>query len=433
MTCCKCNRTGRCRNCSCVKGGRQCQSCTCLPLRLGNCANTVLTQPPPTAITGPLSVPSFPPPTRKPETPLARLPSLTSLPDSSPEPSMPPLLPSSSVPETPSCSTDSNSNTNTNLARVPEPPLDLECIPELPQFTPMADPTFVWGPHDSESFIHSLNVTYAEAVHWKPNLFKVPYENVGKSFVLELARLFKAFATGSAMESIALKAATAMPILLLQKPARHSKAKDHIACLERRLKIWSDGDLNELIREGRTIQQRIPTSSPTSNQERLARSFANLMFQGKTKAALRLLTDQAKGGILHLDDPIESNNEQREVRDILVDKHPPGQPAHPDSIICDDPPEVHPVLFESIDSALIRSVALRTSGAAGPSGLDALGWRRLCTSFKSASLELCQSLALVAQRLCTKFFGLQLVCHNFISVLEMLLQDGILQWLCDFG
>ena len=97
------------------------------------------------------------------------------------------------------------------------------------------------------------------------------------------------------------------------------------------------------------------------------------MFQGKTKAALRLLTDQAKGGILHLDDPIESNNEQRKVRDNLVDKHPPGQPAHPDSIICDDPPEVHPVLFESIDSALIRSVTLRTSGAAGPSGLDALG------------------------------------------------------------
>ena len=38
MTCCKCNRTGRCLNCSCVKRGQPCLSC--LPQRLGNCANT---------------------------------------------------------------------------------------------------------------------------------------------------------------------------------------------------------------------------------------------------------------------------------------------------------------------------------------------------------------------------------------------------------
>ena len=46
---------------------------------------------------------------------------------------------------------------------------------------------------------------------------------------------------------------------------------------------------------------------------------------------------------------------------------------------------------------MIRSATLRTSGAAQPSGLDALGWRRLCTSFKSASLELCNFLASAAR------------------------------------
>lgn len=58
------------------------------------------------------------------------------------------------------------------------------------------------------------------------NLFMVPYGKAVKSFVSELARLFKAFATASALESIALKAATLMPILLLQKPVSKSKAKD---------------------------------------------------------------------------------------------------------------------------------------------------------------------------------------------------------------
>ena len=44
---------------------------------------------------------------------------------------------------------------------------------------------------------------------------------------------------------------------------------------------------------------------------------------------------------------------------------------------------------------------LHTDGAAGPSGLDAHAWRRLCTSFYSASSDLCHSLAKLAKRLCT--------------------------------
>ena len=84
------------------------------------------------------------------------------------------------------------------------------------------------------------------------------------------------------------------------------------------------------------------------------------------------------------------------MKDILADKHSLGQPAHPAAINNDNPPYVHPVLFESLDAAMIRCVAFQTSGTAGPSGLDALGWRRLCTFFKSASTELCHSLALTA-------------------------------------
>ena len=44
-----------------------------------------------------------------------------------------------------------------------------------------------------------------------------------------------------------------------------------------------------------------------------------------------------------------------------------------------------------IDS-LIHTTALCCQGAAGPSGLDAHAWYRLCTAFKSASASLCQSL-----------------------------------------
>ncbi len=53
------------------------------------------------------------------------------------------------------------------------------------------------------------------------------------------------------------------------------------------------------------------------------------MFQGKTKAALRLLSDQSNGGVLHLDDQVE---EGKKVRDILIEKHPPGQSVHPNTM-----------------------------------------------------------------------------------------------------
>ena len=62
---------------------------------------------------------------------------------------------------------------------------------------------------------------------------------------------------------------------------------------------------------------------------------------------------------------------------------------------------VHSV--NALDGSVIGAAALQTSGAAGPSGIDAHSWRRLCSSFRSASDELCSALALLACRMCTTF------------------------------
>ena len=146
-----------------------------------------------------------------------------------------------------------------------------------------------------------MKEAYTEIVHWK-NLFKVPLGNVGKSFVAELSRLYNAFASGSALELIALMAAIVLPILVLQSPHHRSRVKEHIACLERRLKLWKAGNLASLIKEGRTLQ-RLPKSFNMQQDEHLARSFANLMFKGKTHAALELLANNGTGGVLCLDNP----------------------------------------------------------------------------------------------------------------------------------
>ena len=82
------------------------------------------------------------------------------------------------------------------------------------------------------------------------------------------------------------------------------------------------------------------------------------MLEGKTRDALQLLTDQNKGGLLKLDNLISpSNQESLTVREILESKHPPGHLAQPGTIPSTEnvPPVIHPVVFESIDAAVICS------------------------------------------------------------------------------
>ena len=55
-------------------------------------------------------------------------------------------------------------------------------------------------------------------------------------------------------QSVALKADIVLLILLLQKPTMRSKIKEHTKCLESRLRSWSDGNLEELVKEGRALQ-----------------------------------------------------------------------------------------------------------------------------------------------------------------------------------
>ena len=101
----------------------------------------------------------------------------------------------------------------------------------------MASPVFIWGVYDSTTILSTISSAYNEVVLWRRNIFPVPYGKAGNTFVSELSRLFRAYAEGSALECIALKAITVASIVLLQKPHRKSKPKEHTSCLERRMKL----------------------------------------------------------------------------------------------------------------------------------------------------------------------------------------------------
>ena len=105
-----------------------------------------------------------------------------------------------------------------------------------------------------------------------------------------------------------------------------------------------------------------------------------------------------------LDDKVTYGEDQLTVHDVVIKKHPPGVNTPETVLISDQASIPHEVIFDSLDANLIQKAALKTSGAAGLSGLDAYAWRRMCTSYKSASANLCKALPAVGRRICTSYF-----------------------------
>ncbi len=86
------------------------------------------------------------------------------------------------------------------------------------------------------------------------------------------------------------------------------------------------------------------------------------MLFGKVNAALRLISNQAKGGVIPLSPDVLSQ---------LAGKHPSPAAIDPSALLPDDITVVNPILFAGLKGDSILTSSLRTQGGAGPSGGDA--------------------------------------------------------------
>ena len=201
--CCRCNASGRCKNCSCKKSGRDCSGC--LPHRHGLCTNQRSSRVSPPSL--PLDSIASPP--------NDTLSATNSESCSNLSPAAATDVAATVTPATSSYPPSEADVTIDHAAQIHNdttPPMD--CSPfQLPSFPPIHSNSFCWGERDGDSVAHSIQQSYDEVVHWKRNIFKIPSGKAGKAFVRETTRLFQAYATGSALESIALQAAMIMPAL----------------------------------------------------------------------------------------------------------------------------------------------------------------------------------------------------------------------------
>ena len=79
--------------------------------------------------------------------------------------------------------------------------------------------------------------------------------------------------------------------LMLQKPSSKSKAKDHSKYLEKRLKLWNDGDLDSILAENREIQKKLKTSQD-KKKETKERAYCRLMLQAKVSQAMKFVDSE---------------------------------------------------------------------------------------------------------------------------------------------
>ena len=76
---------------------------------------------------------------------------------------------------------------------------------------------------------------------------------------------------------------------------------------------------------------------------------------------------------------------------------------------------------DSLTGDVLRKTVLVTQGATGPSMGDAYVWRRMMTSFKLASKDLCDAVAGVAQQLASQHVdpaGLMTLLNNRLVPLD---------------
>ena len=251
-----------------------------------------------------------------------------------------------------------------------------------------------WGSLEGEETIKNyIDRIYKEITAWNKNIFMLPRGKAGTELIKELTRLICLFVDDTKWSRISLSLVFIFLPLVMQKPSSSSKAKENAKYLETRLKLWSEGKVEELLAEGREIQRRLSIKIKKRNENK-EQAFCRLMLQGKIGPAMKFINSEDETiGVHILNDTIKN---------ILHEKHPMGRDASDDILLPETAEDPLPVVFEEISSDSVYKAAKKLQGSGGPSLIDAEVWRRLLCSkgYGNASVNLCQAIADMAKKMC---------------------------------
>ena len=171
-----------------------------------------------------------------------------------------------------------------------------------------------------------------------------------------------------------------------------SKTKDHLKALERRLTLWEQGNISELVNESETIHKRLPSTNTQMNKGKHPNNFKQPMRKANVNGALRLSTNNSNV-ILPLSD---------ETLQMLSLRHPEVQAHHEAAMLQGTKRQIHSIVYGNIDEDLVKKVEIKTKRGCSPFGLGTDNRCRILVSnqFGSSPLNLQTSITNFVQRLC---------------------------------
>ena len=150
-----------------------------------------------------------------------------------------------------------------------------------------------------------------------------------------------------------------MPSPLLQKPSKDSKTKAHTKALERRLQLWTDEHLAEILKEGETIQSTLKLVNAPKTIAYLSKFFLEQMQKGNVDNAIKLITNNMQNVILPLTETTLKLSKQ---------KHPKSALSTETVLLPDQPGSIHQIKYKNINADAVRKAVIKTKGCSGLSG-----------------------------------------------------------------
>ena len=212
------------------------------------------------------------------------------------------------------------------------PPQPLPPLPPDPVTAPPSqEESFYWGNIKGGETIILMNSCYEKVDYWSRNLFLLPEGSSGKDYIRETTRILNAWVDKSPLRQCAMTAIHIMPALLLQKPSKYSKSKDHTLALERRLKLWKEGEFLQLMREAEALQRRLPKVIAKRDITTTSKKFQDRIQKGNVNGKIKLLKNNMQGGVFPLN---------KETINLLRQKHPKSQNPNEDFLLQGPEPTV---------------------------------------------------------------------------------------------
>ena len=184
--------------------------------------------------------------------------------------------------------------------------------------------------------------------------------------------------------------------MMLQRPSKRSKARDNAKYLSKRLALWQDGKLDQIMQELREIQKRIKIKVDKKVDQR-KKAFCRFMLQGKVAKAVQFI-DNSEGASTGVLPATEENVAKLQL------KHPAAGPLNSEQVVVHTSDPVEAVIFEEVDADLILRTTRNISGSGGPTQVDADIWRYIVCSkvYGILSTTLAEAIADLTKILCTK-------------------------------